>query len=532
MADVLRVPVLRSADPVVLAGSGRLDRPVRWVHSTELADIAPLLREGDLVLTTGVALRDDAGSLTSYAESLAASGAAGLVVELGRRWSALPEQLVLACERVGLPLVALRREVRFAAVTQAVGERLVDEQVAELRQAQRVHDTFTELSVAETGPEEILTATQQLAGTAVVLESDEHRVLDYRPGPGDVAVLLDDWERRSRSVHTPDRATWDPSNGWLVTRLGRRDRRWGRLVIESPAPPPQRLVALAERAAGALAMHRLHDRSRDGHVRRLHHELLVQLLNDASDPRLAQRVRVAGLTAEDRLFVGMVLRPARAEGPTPPGALDEVVTASLRAAERLASPALVAAFGSEVRVLLTVPAGPDPDRTVEEVAAQVRSRTPVTVAAGAAVEALPDAGRSLREALHVLASLAPGSADRVVHRLADLHVRGLLALLADDDRLRAFVDRELGPLRAADSGRSQPLVETTRVLVEEWGNKSGAAARLRVSRPVLYDRIARVERAIGASLADAEVRTSLHVALLAESVLRLQADQAGGAGRS
>lgn len=520
LADVLEVPVLRSADPVVLAGAAHLDRPVRWVHSTELADIAPLLRAGDLVLTTGVALRDDAAALTSYAESLAGSGAAGLVVELGRRWSALPEHLVHACERLGLPLVALRREVRFAAVTQAVGERLVDEQVAELRQAQRVHDTFTELSVAETGPEEVLTATQQLAGAAVVLESDEHRVLDYRSGPGDVATFLDDWERRSRSVHTPDRATWDPSNGWLVTRLGRRDRRWGRLVIESPSPPPQRLVALAERAAGALAMHRLHDRSRDGHVRRLHHELLVELLNDASDPRLAQRLGVAGLAAEDRRFVGMVLRPARAGGAPPPGALDEVVAACLRSAELLASPSLVAAFGSEVRVLLTASPRQDPDRLAEEMAAQVRSRTPVTMAAGPAVEGLPAAGRSLREALHVLASLAPGSADGVVHRLADLHVRGFLALLADDDRLRAFVDRELGPLRASTPGRSHPLLETTRVLIEEWGNKSGAAARLRVSRPVLYDRIARVERALGASLADAEVRTSLHAALLAEDVLR------------
>ncbi len=46
----------------------------------------------------------------------------------------------------------LHREVRFAALTQAVGERLVDEQLAELREAQRVHDTFTELSIAEAGP--------------------------------------------------------------------------------------------------------------------------------------------------------------------------------------------------------------------------------------------------------------------------------------------------------------------------------------------------------------------------------------------
>ena len=48
----------------------------------------------------------------------------------------------------------------------------------ELREAQRVHETFTELSAAEAGPREILSAVQQLAGSGVVLETEQHRVLE------------------------------------------------------------------------------------------------------------------------------------------------------------------------------------------------------------------------------------------------------------------------------------------------------------------------------------------------------------------
>jgi hypothetical protein len=40
----------------------------------------------------------------------------------------------------------------------------------ELRQAQRVHETFTELSIGEAGPRQVLEAVQRLAGAAVVLE--------------------------------------------------------------------------------------------------------------------------------------------------------------------------------------------------------------------------------------------------------------------------------------------------------------------------------------------------------------------------
>ncbi|MFT4082021.1 MAG: PucR family transcriptional regulator ligand-binding domain-containing protein, partial [Nocardioides sp.] len=364
VSDVLELPIVRSADPVVLAGSPALDRPVHWVHSTELADIAPLLRGGDLVLTTGIALADDPEALVTFVHSLVESGAAGLMIELGRRWRALPDPLVEAADRLGLPLVALRRVVRFAAITQAVGERLVDQQLAELREAQRVHDTFTELSVAEAGPEEILAATQQLSGSAVAWEGATHQVLDYRPGPGDVADFLADWERRSRAVDPSERTAWDASNGWLLSRIGRPQRGWGRLVIESPTPPTARLRAVAERAAAALAMHRLHDRNRDSRQRRLHQELLARLLATPGEPELARQAAMAGIAVSERRYVGLALRPAtpgpiasRAArtGPAAASELDELVAACLRAAEVVGRACLVAASDAEVRVLLPLP---------------------------------------------------------------------------------------------------------------------------------------------------------------------------------
>ena len=57
-------------------------------------------------------------------------------------------------------------------------------------------------------------------------------------------------------------------------------------------------------------------------------------------------------------------------------------------------------------------------------------------------------------------------------------------------------------------------------MVEHAGHKSAAASALNISRQVLYDRIAKIERILGASLDDAELRTSLHVALLADDVRR------------
>ncbi|MBV9832679.1 MAG: PucR family transcriptional regulator ligand-binding domain-containing protein [Marmoricola sp.] len=512
---MLRVPAVRTAGPEVLAGAAELDRTVRWVHTTELVDIGPLLRGGDLVLTTGIALPDDPEALERFVTGLVESDAAGLFLELGRRWSVVPRALVEACERLRLPLVVLHREVRFAALTQAVGERLVDEQLAELREAQRVHDTFTELSIAEAGPGEILDAAQRLAGGAVALESEQHVVLDVRAGSADVGAFLEEWERRSGRLDQDARTLWDDGNGWLVTRVGRPERAWGRLVIESPTPPSQRLVAVAERAAAALAMHRLHDRTRDHHVRRLHQELLQGLLSEPGDVDLRRRVELAGIPVAGSLYVGMALRPITTVVPgRPSGQLDELVAAALRAAELVRRPVLVAAFESDVRLLMAVPARSHPDRVVERFVEHLRERVPVVAAQGSAATGLEVADRTLREALQVLASAGGAHVPSGVLRLHDLHVRGLLALLAGDDRVRAFAERELEPLREDDD-----LRHLARTVVEHWDNKSLAAQRLNLSRPALYARIATLQHRLGVDLGAAETRTSLHVALILDELL-------------
>ncbi len=524
--DALAVPVVRAAGPVVLAGDAGLDRQVRWVHTTELVDIAPLLRGGDLVLSTGIALPDGPAELTAFAESLDRSEAAGLVIELGRRWTEVPAALVGACERLCLPLVALAREVRFAAVTQAVGERIVDVQLAALREAQRVHEVFTELSIAEAGPAEILESVQRLAGAAVVLEDEQHRVVDFRSGPGDGGFLAD-WQARSRVVVLDGRTGWDRATGRLVTRVGRPDRGWGRLVIESPGEPPQRLVATAERAAAALALHRLHDRQRDSLTRRTHHELLVRLLADPGAPDLPQRCELAGVPLARRQLIGLSLRcPGAADARSPQaGQLEAAVAAVVHAVHELRVPALVCEMDDAVRVLLSLAPSDDGTRVTEELAGRVHRRVRVVAGAGRAVDRVGAVGRTLRESLHAADAVRPGAQERPVHRLEDVHLRGLLSLLADDDRLRLFTARELEALKAHDARWRTGLLDTVRALVRHPGSKSDAAVELHVSRSAFYDRLAKVEQVLGVDLDDPDILVSLHVAVLADEVL----DGAGAA---
>src|SRR6201996_5891726 len=112
LREVLSLDVVRRGLPVVVAGADRLDVPVRWVHAVEVTDdVARLLRGGELILSTGIALPESDASLASYVSELASAGVAGLAIELGRRYSvALPPALVAAAALSGLVLIEFRAE--------------------------------------------------------------------------------------------------------------------------------------------------------------------------------------------------------------------------------------------------------------------------------------------------------------------------------------------------------------------------------------------------------------------------------------
>jgi purine catabolism regulator len=518
LGEVLALPVVRQADAQVLAGEDQLDRGVRWLHASDLPDVAPLLRDGDLVLTTGTGFPDDDGSgaFGSYAEALAGAGAAGVIVELGRRWSSsVPAALVEAFAAHHLPLVALRHEVRFASVTQAVGELIVDRQIAELRDAERVHETFTELSFVQAGPGQILEAVQRLAGSAVVVESEQHQVLDYLPGAGNVADFLDDWVVRSSRVQITGRTGWDMHNGWLVTRLGPKERGWGRLVIQSPQAPSQRLIAVAERAAAAMALHRLHHRDRDNLVRRTHHDLIAGLSADPQSPDVIRRCELAGFPISRRRFVGLVVRPRIEDGTGRRTATEDVIAAAVQACSEARAPALICEIEGDAHVLLSLGERTSAERAIDQVGQRVSRHHRVHMAAGRVGDGPASIERTLQEAGQVLDALAHSADGMQVHRLEDVHVRGLVTLLGRDDRLQMFVERELAPLLEHDRDSTVNLIEALRALLWHPSSKTDAAASLHLSRAAFYARLEKVERVVRADLDDPDIRLSLHLALLA-----------------
>src|SRR5579862_8801127 len=115
-----------------LVVDGDLGRPVRWVHTTELADPSLYLEGGEVILTTGV-WRAAGTTSARFVAPLAASGVTALGYGLPERGAVVPPDLVAACRRAGLPLFVVPFELPFIAITRAFVEDFAAEREAALR---------------------------------------------------------------------------------------------------------------------------------------------------------------------------------------------------------------------------------------------------------------------------------------------------------------------------------------------------------------------------------------------------------------
>ncbi|WP_432133804.1 MULTISPECIES: PucR family transcriptional regulator [unclassified Streptomyces] len=500
--QVLSLERVLAGEPEVVAGAAQLDRPVRWVHVAEAADVGVMLTGGEMVLTTGVLLAGDDALQAEYIRSLHRAEAAAVVLGLGRAFPAPPEVMRRAAERCGLPLVVLHRPFPFAELTEEVQSRLVRRKFAAVSLSESVRTALTALITAGAPLQSLLDEVARHSGCPVVVTNLAHRVLataGERPAVDDV---LRDWERIARQ------AGGGAGDGWVRAELGGRGERWGEVMLCGYRGDSAGGRLLADRAAEALVLHRMlgggsacswEEQSAQG--------LLTDLVSGVVPARrLLARARAAGLPVNRRTFVPLVVPDGD------PGRLDRVL-------RLLGMSGLVAELApGTTAILLSLARDQDADALTSHFAARLRTESGTAgtvVAAAGARPAWDDVPAGLREARHVADAVADSAAALdlpPVVRLRDVHLRGLVRLLRDDPHVQSFAERELdGLLGAADDD----LLGVLRTYLATGRNKSRTAQLHHVSRPALYRRLEAIQARLGVDLDDFEQAASVHIALLA-----------------
>lgn len=518
---MLDSPALRSGAPEVLSGADRLDRRVRWVHVGEVRELAGLLQGGELVLSTGIAMRGPADDSVAYLQDLVSARAAGLVVELGEQLPEVPVEVVDAARAAEFPLVVLHRKVRFVEITEQVHRGIVAEQLEQVEHARQVHETFTRLSLESADSTQIVATTAALCGSSVVLEDLSRHVVAFEARGRPSVSLLADWERRSRSAPVLETTGITGPEGWLTTAVGLTGDRWGRLVVPDPHANQTRLSMVLERAAQALELGRMVERDRFGLAVQAHSGLLADLAAGriVDEPSAQTRAASLGLAPAPTYVAVVAVRagastPGRLTDTYESRELVERLSATLRGARLDGLVGTVT--GRQAGLLLGVPRGRTDEQVLDALATRLADDG-VILGAGPASAGVLTAGAGIRRAAHVaeVAAAMPSRGERRWFRASHVRLRGLLALLHDDPRLQAFVEAELGPLLEHEARADSGMLDLLREYVAAGGNKTRLAEATHRSRPALYKRLARLERILGVDLDEPMSLMSLGVAVLA-----------------
>jgi PucR family transcriptional regulator, purine catabolism regulatory protein len=492
LREVLDHALLRPADPVLRSGADNLDRTVRWVHSADLVDIAPLLRGGEVLLTNGVGLVSvDPSARRSYVRSLAEIGVAALLFEVGRGFTQVPDEMVDEARAANLTIVELQPALRFTEVAETVNSELIDRSVVRLRHAD---ETSRALSVALARGASLQELIKQVAATLGTWAELRDHAGHLVAGAG--AMHTDEAERADAPVLVDGTA-------------------WGRLVIGTAGSPASLNEAVLDRAPTVLGLCLIREHRDVASALRTQQLLLEQLVGNRRVPRalLTARLEAAGVAVTDHDYVCLAVEPHRIQGAA------QFVDGVLRECGH-------GVFGFVHGVLCAVIARPRGDgrSTLGDAARRaattgVGREKRVCVVIGRTVRDVGELPRAMADAHSTLALGQELHVSEPVIGVQELALQRLLGETADREALRHFVDEQIGVLDESDRTRGGQLIHTLEVLTACAGSKVEAARRLHIRRQSLYYRLEQIERLTGANLDDPQQLLPVTVALTVRQML-------------
>jgi Purine catabolism regulatory protein-like family/PucR C-terminal helix-turn-helix domain/GGDEF-like domain len=517
----------------LLTDVGGLDRAIRHVYTTDLPDPSRYLTPGDLVLTGLIWCRAP-GDADRFVSALVRAETA--VLGAGEALGKVPDEVIQACARYGLPLLAVPAETSFAAVTDEVGRRLSGDRATEMTRVlgrRRLLlsavaegaglDAMFRLMSRELGAEcWLLTGLGRvIGGTGPSLPRPlalrlacEYLRADRMPAAAEVGIPA-----AGTGAYTLFGVGGEPRiTSWFLACAG-REQDWPHELKES----------VAELAADvALERARL-NAARTGD-RKLAEAIVTMLASGggegAAPAEIASLMRAAGLPPDGRYLVAAV--SVEADRVTGPNADRWHCDLAGELVSPAAEGALAAPLGNEIAVLVPAPGdGDDPEgsapaahrfaaaiRAAQPVVESDRSRVRLTVGVSGPAESVTALPGALHEASSArrLAALGGTSAVSVVTS-DEVTSHELLLATVPVSVLRSFRERLLGPLLAYDDQHRAELLPTLREFLACSGSWNVCAARMYVHVNTVRYRIRRIEELTGRDLSRLDDQVDFFLAL-------------------
>lgn len=175
VAEILQHPLFQGAR--VVAGQHGMQRDVVWIHNSGVPDAAYWLNGGELVLTTMLNLPHDVPQRRRYIAELVEKDVAGLVITIGRYIQHTPDYLRAVADAHDFPLIEIPFTARFVDIAKTINEQIAQANLHRVRRALTIHQTLTELVLAEGTLHDLAKTLADLLGHSVSIETDRFEAM-------------------------------------------------------------------------------------------------------------------------------------------------------------------------------------------------------------------------------------------------------------------------------------------------------------------------------------------------------------------
>ncbi|MGA9227439.1 MAG: PucR family transcriptional regulator ligand-binding domain-containing protein, partial [Mesobacillus sp.] len=160
----------------VVAGHNGLSRMVKWVHVVDVTKIRNLLNGNELILSTGLAWKEDKELFLSVVEQLIDSNAAGLCIEIGTYTTLLPTEIIELANEHHFPIILFKQEVPFVEITQDIHTLLINHQYQMISDLEGYSQALNKKLLTIEDHNEILTFIQQYLKIQVITIFSNHEI--------------------------------------------------------------------------------------------------------------------------------------------------------------------------------------------------------------------------------------------------------------------------------------------------------------------------------------------------------------------
>ncbi len=502
----------------IIAGEEGLGRLVKWVHVVEIINIRNLLNGSELILSTGVAWKDNHNIFLSLVQQLIDSDAAGLCIEIGTYTSTIPQQVITLANQAQFPIILFHKEVPFVEITQDIHTLLIHRQYQMISDLESYSQALNKKLLTIENYIEILKFIHHYLQVQVVLlfSNEEVQFIPEISSSNGRKSLLQSIEKNDSSSYSiernPIQLLGDHYAELIICSDGRVLTDFDHLILDRTSTA---LAQLLLRELYVEEKRRMEETEwLSGWIEGVHTEEEIKEYLSYINPKFKTKGAVVCLiklesfdqySSADITYFKLFVR-----------AIFEQQGFSLFAIEKRNT--LIFIFLNERGSSTWKKRFKQGMERVCNVRSQIGEQKK-KIAIGRYVEDITATHLSYQTALETIRIQERLGNKEESHFYDDLHIYRIISQLNRHIDLHELVLEYLEPIITYDKKYNGKLMETLKTYLSCNGSKQETAKRLYIVRQTLYHRIQKLEKLLGEDFMDHEKRLTIEFMILSYEFL-------------